>query len=210
MDRHRRLEQGHESQADQVLQLVQERRIVRARELAQMGISPTHLQRLFEQGELARPARGIYTLPHSALDENESLSEVALKVPRGVVCLLSALQFHQIGTQSPHKVWLALPTRTYQPILDWPPLRIVQMAPALLKDGVEEHQLNGVTVRITNPARTVVDCFRFRNKIGLDVALEAAREGWRDRRYTMTQIAYYQRLCRVTSVMRPYMEAIVA
>jgi predicted transcriptional regulator of viral defense system len=200
------------SQAERVLHLVETRGLVRARELDAMGISPTHLQRLYEQGLLARSGRGIYTLPDVALNEHQALSEAALRIPRGVVCLLSALRFHHIGTQNPHQLWLALPPRTHRPKFDWPPLKLVQMTSSLLIEdaGVEEHLLNGIRVRMTNPARTVVDCFRFRNKIGLDVALEAAKDGWRNRRYTMGELSRYQKLCRVTEVMRPYLEAIIA
>ena len=203
---------AQERLADRVLHLVEERGLIRARELGELGISPTHLQRLYERGLLARTARGIYTIPDAALDENQTFSEAALRVPQGVVCLLSALRFHHIGTQNPWKIWLALPPRVHHPKLDWPPIKLVQMSAPLLEGGagVEEHLLNGVKVRITSPARTVVDCFRFRNKIGLDVALEAAIEGWRDRCYTMTDLHRYQKLCRVGTVMQPYIEAIIA
>jgi predicted transcriptional regulator of viral defense system len=199
-----------EGQAEQVLEIVKERGLLRARDIEGLGFSPTHLQRLYEQGRLTRLGRGIYGPLDMPLDENQSLSEVALRVPHGVVCLVSALQFHHIGTQSPSKVWLALPTRSHLPAIDWPPLRVVQMAASLLEEGVEEHVLNGVTVRMTNPARTVVDCFRFRNKVGIDIALEAAIAGWQERKYTMQEISHYQKICRVTTVMRPYMEAILA
>ena len=200
---------GRRSKADRVLGFVAERRLVRPRDLSAAGLSPAHLQRLFEEGRLLRSGRGIYTLPDASLHEHHSLAEVSLRVPRGVVCLLSALEFHGIGTQSPHQVWLALPPRSHQPALDWPPLRLVQMAPELLVSGVEETVVDGVPVRITSAARTVVDCFRFRNKIGIDIAVEALREGWRSRRFTVDELRRHQVLCRVARVMAPYVEAIL-
>ena len=164
-----------------VLGLVREKGILRARDLAAQGISPTHLQRLYEQGMLLRSGRGVYLPIEAEVSEFASLTEVALRVPNGIVCLLSALQFHGLTTQLPHQIWIALPLRVHTPRLDYPPLRIVQLAEGMLNAGVETHTLGKVTVRVYCPAKTVADCFKFRNKIGLDVALEALRDCWQKR-----------------------------
>jgi len=131
-------------------------------------------------------------------------------VPKGIICLLSALQFHVVGTQLPRQIWMALPRKTRTPILNYPPVRIVRVSGEAFTAGAEEHILEGQAVRVYDVAKTVVDCFKFRNKIGMDVALEALNEGWQDRRFKMTDIAKYARICRVWNVMRPYLEAISA
>jgi predicted transcriptional regulator of viral defense system len=133
-----------------------------------------------------------------------------LSVPRGVVCLLSALQFHEIGTQAPFEVWLAIPNRVTPPRIEYPAIRIVRMSDDAMTDGLQRKRIDGVEVPIFNPARTVVDCFKFRNKIGLDVAIEALREGWRERRFTMDELGHHATRQRVANVMRPYIEAITA
>jgi len=135
---------------------------------------------------------------------------VASAVPKGVICLLSALSFHQIGTQLPHEVWIALDRRVRRPVLAYPPLRVLRFGGEALTSGIETHRIEGETVRVYNVAKTIADIFKYRNKIGLDVALEALREGWRDRRFRMDEINRYARVCRVEVVMRPYLEALVA
>ncbi|WP_395089805.1 type IV toxin-antitoxin system AbiEi family antitoxin domain-containing protein [Armatimonas sp.] len=196
------------STAETVLELVRDRRMVRPRDLEAAGISPTHLQRLYEQGMIERSSRGVYLPLDAPLDPHQTLAEVALRVPSGIVCLLSALQFHQFTTQSPHQVWLALPPRTHRPQLDSVSLRLFQMSGPLLTEGIEAHELGGASVRITSPARTVADCFKFRNKIGLDIALEALTDGWRRRKFTMDEVWRYGKLCRVSNIMRPYLETL--
>lgn len=196
------------STAETVLELVRSRRMVRPRDLEEAGISPTHLQRLYEQGLIERSSRGVYLPLDAPLEAHQTLAEVALRVPSGIVCLLSALQFHQFTTQSPHEVWLALPPRTHRPRLDSVSLRLFQMSGPLLTEGIETHEIGSVVVRITNPARTVADCFKFRNKVGLDIALEALTDGWRRRKFTMDALWAYGKLCHVSNVMRPYLETL--
>jgi len=133
---------------------------------------------------------------------------VARKHPQAIICLLSALRFHDLTTQSPFEVWLAIPNKARSPRMDYPPLRIVRFSGAALTHGVEDHVVDGVSVRVTSVARTVADCFKFRNKIGLDVALEALQEAWRAKRVSMDELWPYATLCRVANVMRPYMESL--
>lgn len=194
--------------AQQVLQIVRDTGMVRARDLTARGISPTHLQRLYEQGLLLRSGRGVYLPAEADLDENASLTEVALRVPAGIVCLLSALQFHGLTTQLPHQVWIALPLRANTPRLDYPPVRVVHLSGEALTAGIEEARVGNATVRVYCPAKTVADCFKFRNKVGLDAALEALRDCWNKRRVTVDELWHYAKICRVANVMRPYLESI--
>jgi len=194
--------------AEQVLQFVRDAGIVRARDLAAHGLSPTHLQRLYEQGRLQRSGRGVYLPVDADFDEHASLTEAALRVPAGVVCLLSALQFHGLTTQLPHEVWLALPLRANTPRLDYPPVRVVRLSGAALTTGIDTQRIGSVTVRVYSPAKTVADCFKFRSKIGVDVALEALHDCWRKRRATMDELWHFAKVCRVTTVMRPYLESV--
>lgn len=196
--------------SQEVLQMVRERGLLRARDLTQSGFSPTHLQRLYEQGLLIRSGRGVYLPAEAQLDANGTLAEVALRVPAGVVCLLSALQFHGLTTQLPHQVWIALPPRAYHPQLDYPPVRVVRLSGLALTEGVETHSIGGIPVRVTIPTKTVADCFKYRNKIGLEVALEALHDSWNKRVVTMEELWRYAGLCRVANVMRPYLESLTA
>jgi predicted transcriptional regulator of viral defense system len=192
----------------QVLQMARERGMIRARDVAGAGLSPTHLQRLYEQGLLLRSGRGIYLPADADLDENATLAEVALRVPAGTLCLLSALRFHGLTTQAPHQVWVALPPRAHAPRLDYPPLRTVRLSGEALTAGIEEHRLGARTLQVYSPAKTVADCFKFRNKIGLEVALEALKDCWTKRRASMEELWHYARICRVANVMRPYLESL--
>jgi predicted transcriptional regulator of viral defense system len=150
--------------------------------------------------------RGLYGLTTRPVSAHGTLAEVARRVPKGVVCLLSALRFHDLTTQAPFEVWLAIDNKAATPRLDYPPLRLVRFSGAALTEGVEEHDVDSVTVRITGVAKTVADCFKYRNKIGLDVALEALREAWNAKRMTSDQIWHYAKIDRVANVMRPYLE----
>ena len=198
--------------AQQVLQIVRTAGMVRGRDLAAQDISPTHLQRLYEQGLLQRSGRGVYLPAEANLDANASLAEVALRVPASVVCLLSALQFYGLTTQSPHQVWIALPLRANTPRLDYPPIRVVHLSGEALAAGIEVHGIGTAAVRVYCPAKTVVDCFKFRNKVGLDVALEALRDCWNKRRttigFSVDELWNYAKICRVANIMRPYLESI--
>ncbi|HAC33941.1 MAG TPA: transcriptional regulator [Gammaproteobacteria bacterium] len=191
-----------------ILDLAAERGLIRPRDLTERGLPTVALTRLVRQGRLQRVGRGLYALPDRPVSEHNALAEVAHKHPQAIVCLLSALRFHDLTTQSPFEVWLAIPNKARAPKMDYPPLRIVRFSGEALNVGVEDHVIDGVPVRVTSVARTVADCFKFRNKIGLDVALEALQEAWRAKRVSMDKLWQYATLCRVTNVMRPYMESL--
>ncbi|MHB8447762.1 MAG: type IV toxin-antitoxin system AbiEi family antitoxin domain-containing protein [Rudaea sp.] len=198
------------SQEQSVLRLARRHALLRARDLVEQGLPTMTLTRLVASGKLERVARGVYSLPDRTLHEHRSLAEVAIRVPRGVVCLLTALRVHDIGTQAPHEVWLAIPHHMVAPRLDQPRLRIVRMSGPALEQGIEHRSIDGVSVAVFNAAKTVVDCFKYRNKIGLDVALEALRESWRARKVKMDDLWRYATVDRVANVMRPYLEAVTA
>ncbi len=198
-----------EKQRSQLQRLAQHSRLLREESLREAGISSTVISQAVKAGELIRLSRGIYHHPEAELDENLSLSEVAARVPKGIITLLSALQFHQIGTQQPHAVWILLKQNAVTPRIDYPPLEVVRSkVPAAFKEGVVTHVLNDIPTQITNPARTVVDCFKYRNRVGLDVCLEALKEilgsGVKP-----TEVIEYAKPQRVTSVIRPYLDALV-
>ncbi len=181
---------------------------VSARDAAGAGIHTQNLSRLVEQGVLERIARGQYRLAEAPITEHHGLAIAAAVVPKGVVCLVSALSFHGVGTQLPFEVWLALDRRARRPTLKYPPLRIVRYSGQALHSGVETHEIEGRQVRIYSVAKTIADCFKYRHKIGLDVALEALREGWRARRFTMDEMGRQAKVCRVARVMQPYLAAL--
>jgi predicted transcriptional regulator of viral defense system len=200
------------NQDTQALALAQKRGVLRARDLDEHGIARTYLRRLKEQGLLVSLGRGLYLPSDAEVTEHQSLIEVARRVPHGVVCLLSALRFHDFTTQEPYEVWLAIESHARAPKFGYPPLRVVRFGGDSWREGMEEHALAvgeaKVVVRVTNPAKTVADCWKFRNKIGVDVALEALRDGWRQRKFTSDDLWRYAKINRVANVMRPYLEAI--
>ena len=197
-----------ESSYQQILTMASAHGLIRPRDLVAQGLHRVTLTRLVRQGLLARVGRGLYARPDRTVTEHGTLAEVARKHPQAIVCLLSALRVHELTTQSPFEVWLAIPNKARAPKLEYPPLRIIRFSGAALTDGIEGHQIDDVTVRVTNVARTVADCFKFRNKIGLDVAMEALREAWANKRVSMDELWRYATLCRVANVMRPYMETL--
>lgn len=192
---------------DRLIDLAGTAGLLRPRDLANQGIARTYLGMAVQRGMLKRLGRGLYAVAEAPVIENATLAEVCKRVPRGIICLLTALRFLEIGTQNPPDVWLALRSKDRRPMLEYPRLRIVRFPGRGMTEGVEEHRIGGVVVRITNPAKTVADCFKYRNKIGLDVAIEAMRECLRLRLATPSQIAEYAKINRGFNVMRPYLEA---
>lgn len=193
-----------------VLELARERGVLTARDVASEGIHTEVLSRLVRNGDLERVSRGQYRLPDQPVTEHHGLALAATSVPRGVICLVSALAFHGIGTQLPAEVWIALDRRARRPAAKYPPLRVVRFSGAALDQGIETHEIEGRTVRIYGLAKTIADCFKYRNKIGLDVALEALHDAWRRRKVAIAELNRFARVCRVERVMRPYLEAMVA
>ncbi|WP_313460651.1 type IV toxin-antitoxin system AbiEi family antitoxin domain-containing protein [Stenotrophomonas sp.] len=191
-----------------ILNLASRCGLIRPRDLDALGLPTVALTRLARQGLLARVGRGLYALPDRVISEHGALAEVARKQPRAIVCLLSALRVHELTTQSPFEVWIGIPNNARTPKMDYPPLRVVRFSAPGLTEGVDQHQIDGVPVQVTNVPRTVADCFKFRNKIGLDVALEALQETWRAKRASMDDLWRYATLGRVANVMRPYMESL--
>lgn len=163
---------------------------------------------MVERGELVRVHRGLYAEPGAGLSEHHDLAIVAARAPEAIVCLLSAAAFHRLGTQVPHEVWIALPPRVWAPTIEHPSLHVVRFSGARYEDGVEEHLVEGVPVHVYSVSKTVVDLFRYRNKLGLDVALEALREGLRERRCTLAELTHLAQRGRVLGPMRPYLESL--
>ncbi len=192
-----------------VLKLAEKVGIVTTAELAAQGVHHETLRRLCAAKKLIRVGRGLYSLPDGETTAHHSLAQAGKAVPKGIVCLISALRFHEIGTQAPRQVWIAIDRRAARPKISVPRLRIVRFSGNALTEGIKVHRVEGVPVRVYSPAKTVADCFKYRNKIGLDVALEALREVVRERRCTIDELWHFAKICRVAAVMRPYMEAIV-
>lgn len=188
--------------------IAHEKGLIRANELAKFGASGAVLQQLLATGQLNRVTRGLYAPASKSLSEMDDLGVVAIKYPQLVFCLLTALQIHELTTQLPHQLWVAIGQKARAPKLDFPPLRIIRMndlsfgLTTLIVDG-------GIPIQVTNVAKTIADCFKFRNKIGLDIALEALRDAWRQKKVTIDEIWQAAEHCRVQNVMRPYLESLV-
>jgi predicted transcriptional regulator of viral defense system len=191
-----------------VLQLVRKYGWLRASDLADAGVPRVMLTRMAASGQLERAARGLYRLPDSGSSEHEGLVTVASKVPQAVVCLLSALQFHGLTTQLPWQVWIAMPRGSHVPRLEYPPIRMVQFTGEAYTQGIETHERDGVKLHVYSVAKTVADCFKHRNKIGMDVALEALKDARAQGRASFDDLWRCAKVCRVSNVMRPYMEAV--
>lgn len=191
-----------------IMRYIGEHGMVRPRDIEAIGLPREYLVRLHRQGKLNRSGRGIYTLPDANVTERHSYAEVVKRVPEAVICLLSALTFHEITTQSPASVWIALNKGARTPALASPSLRIVRLSGPSLTEGIENHQVEGVLVRVYSAAKTVADCFKFRNKIGIDVAIEALKDCLRQKKASINEVYRYAKICRVSNVIRPYMEAL--
>jgi predicted transcriptional regulator of viral defense system len=198
-----------ENQRSQLQKLARSSRLLREERLREAGISSTVISQAVKAGELIRLSRGVYHHPDAEMDGNLSLSEVAARVPQAVISLLSALQFHQIGTQQPHAVWILLKQNAVTPRIDTPAIEVIRSrVPAAFSEGVSVHTLNDIPTRITGPARTVVDCFKYRSRVGLDVCLEALKDIL-DNGVKPTEVMDYAKAMRVSSVIRPYLDALV-
>ncbi len=196
--------------ADDPLAALDQEGIFRSRDLEAAGVHRSRLARLVERGEVERVGRGLYRFPEGEISSDFTIAAVCRKVPQAIVCLLSALRFHEIGTQSPSEVWIGLDRKARLPMFPDLPVRVVRFSGPALNFGIQEIALQGVPVRITSPARTVVDCFRYRNKIGLDIALEALQDGISSRRTTVNAIDRAAQVLRMRAVMKPYLASLSA
>jgi predicted transcriptional regulator of viral defense system len=192
----------------EILNVVRRLGILRAADLEVHGIPRSHLYRLLRQGLIKRQARGLYVASKHRVTAAHTLAQVAKRVPNGVFCLLTALRFHELTTQAPAEVWIALPEKARKPRLDYPRLRVARFSGPALTEGIETHRLEGVEVRVYSAAKTVADCFKYRHKVGVDVAVEALRDFSRRHRGGATELARYARICRVARVMQPYLDAL--
>ncbi len=192
----------------QALQVIHRLGVVRAADIEAQGIPRRWLYRLLRQGDVERRGRGIYVASSHSYTADHALAQVAKRVPSGVICLLSALRFHELTTQLPAEVWIALPEKARKPRLDYPRLRVTRFSGPALTEGIETHEIEGVDVSVYSAAKTVADCFKYRNKVGIDVAVEALRDFSRRHRGGATELAHFARVCRVTRVMQPYLDAI--
>jgi predicted transcriptional regulator of viral defense system len=199
----------HMDKNRKILSLARKTGVITLGDARSLGIHHEYLRRMCAEGLLVKIGRGLYSLPDADVTIHHGLAQATKAVPKGTVCLLSALRFHEIGTQAPYEVWMAIDRRAALPRIRQPKLRFVRFSGDALTAGVQEHTIEGVRVRIYEPAKTVADCFKYRNKIGLDVALEALREALRDRKCTVDELWRHAEICRVANVMRPYMEAMV-
>jgi len=193
---------------EEILRYVGEHGMVRPRDIEAIGLPREYMVRLHRQGRLNRFGRGIYTLPDANVTERHSYAEIAKRVPNSVICLLTALVFHEITTQSPASVWIALSKGARTPAFTLPSLRIARLSGPSLTEGIENHQVEGVPVHVYSAAKTVADCFKFRNKIGIDVAIEALKDSIRQQKANIGEIYRYAKICRVGNVIRPYVEAL--
>ncbi|MGB4343826.1 MAG: type IV toxin-antitoxin system AbiEi family antitoxin domain-containing protein [Moraxellaceae bacterium] len=197
-----------QTHTQRVLSLASQKGLLRASDLDDIDAPRVVLTRLTAAGLLERVGRGLYRLPDSQGSEHESLVTIATKVPQAVFCLLTALQFHELTTQLPRQVWIAMPRGSHVPRVDYPPIKMVQFTGEAYTAGIEEVERDGVKLRVYSVAKTVADCFKHRNKIGLDVALEALKEARTRNRASVDDIWRYAKICRVANVMRPYLESI--
>ena len=190
--------------------LLQERGIMRLAELRSVGVTAATISRMERAGAVIRLARGLYQLPDAPFDTNHSLAEFAKRLPKGVVCLVSALAFHGLTDQLPKEVWMAIGKKDWAPVSGGTPIRVIRFTESLLAESVETHVIEGVPVKVFGVAKTIVDCFRHRNKVGLPVAIEGLQEALRQRKASPAGIARHAERGGVSNMIRPYLEALTA
>jgi predicted transcriptional regulator of viral defense system len=198
---------GKKTAAMNPAEIVSRREVARRRDLVAEGVTTNQLHRLIKSGHVEQVGRGLYRAKDAEITEYHTLLEAALLAPKGVICLLSALRFHDLTTQAPFEVWMAIDNKSWRPTTGDVPLRIHYFSGKALTEGVERHEIEGVPVKIYSAAKTVADCFKFRNKIGVDVAIEALRDYLR-KRLPEKDLWRYAEVCRVRNVMYPYLEAL--
>ena len=183
--------------------------LVRTKEAIRAGIHPRSLYEMLAEGVIEKLSRGLYRLVELPPLGNPDIVSVCKRVPNGVICLISALTFHEITTQVPHEVYLAVSRNAIVPRIDYPPVRVFRFSGTSYSEGIEIKKVDDIFVRIYNPAKTLADCFKYRNKIGLEVAVEALKRYRQTKHFSVEEILYFARICRVENVMRPYLEALL-
>jgi predicted transcriptional regulator of viral defense system len=198
------------TQNERALHLLKAKGMLRLKDFINKNIEPVTLARLVRDGQVVRPARGLYQLPDTPVDAAHVLAEAATLIPKGIVCLVSALQYHGLTLQMPSTIWMAIGRTAWKPTISYPPIRFVRFSGWAITDGIERYAIQSRKVSITNPARTIVDCFRYRNKIGIDIAMEGLRTGIRQKKCTPDELWQYGKKARIWTIMRPYVETVVA
>jgi len=198
-----------DTQNDTVNRLLKQRKIVRTEELSSAGVHRETIHRMVKAGDIVKLARGLYSFPDYQPTENYSLIEAQKLVAKGVVCLLSALSYHGIGTQNPPEIWMAIPRKTRPPKIDNSPVKIVKFSGEGYQNGIEKHIIENNEIKIYNIPKTIADCFKFRNKLGIDVAIEALKDVMLNKRTTFDELLKYSEICRVRKIITPYMESLV-
>ena len=191
---------------ERLLEFARENKFFRARDAeAQADVSRVYLQRLIEQGKLVKTARGLYSLAGGDFTETRDVLEVAARVPRGVLCLLSALRFHELTTQNPFEIWLAIERGQRVPKVENVPVRVFRFAPKVYEAGIETHKIEGAEIKVYSAAKTVADCFRYQREVGFDVALEALRDAWAKRKATMDELYHFAEVRNIKNKMLPFL-----
>lgn len=196
------------SNTEKILSLAKKQGMLRVHDLTKRNIHPEYLRRLCQKGILIKLGKGLYALENADFSVHVGMAQIAKKIPNCVICLLSSLRFHELGTQNPSEIWIAIDRSSATPRIEYPPLRVARFSGKAMTEGIEHHKIEGVKVKIFNPAKTIADCFKYRNKIGIDVAIEALRDCLKKRLCTIDQLWHYAQICRVANIMRPYLEAI--
>lgn len=197
------------SNQEKIIEVAKKQKLIHLRDLNQIPGARVEIARLVEKGKLEKIGRGLYCIAGTNFDEKQSILEVTKLVPKGVICLLSALRYHELTTQNPFEVWIAIQRPATTPKIDFISVNIIRFSGRAFSEGIETHTFDGNTIRVYSPAKTIADCFKFRNKIGLDVALEALRDARRKKKASIDDLWHFARICRVSRVMRPYLESIV-
>ena len=195
---------------EKLLEFAREKKIFRARDAETVGgaSSRVYLQRLLAEGNLVRAGHGLYSIADNNFNEMQDFLEVAVKVPRGVLCLLSALRFHELTTQNPFEVWLAIENKMRTPKVETVPVRFFRFAPAVYEAGIEIHRIEGVEIKVYSAAKTVADCFRYQSTVGFDVAIEALRDAWEKRKATMDELYNFAEVRNIKNKMLPYLRTL--
>ncbi len=196
--------------SERLLEIAEKKKLIKPRDLIAEKIPTVYLSRLVKHGKLLQVGHGLYTLPETQFDEKQSLIEVQNLVPKGVFCLLTALQLHNLTTQNPFQVWFAVDRNAAVPRIRSIQNRIFRMSGEMFSAGIGEHQVESGTIRVYSPAKTVADCFKYRNKVGLDVAMEALKDAWRKRLIAMDELWHFAKINRVSNVMTPYLHMLVS